>query len=486
MNRKTDMAVRVAENAPAMLVYLDSELRVRFANRHCYELLGHAPREVLGRLLAELVDPGTLKYALEHIAEVERGNAAPRDYVLRDKEGAPRYVQVRAVPDRDPHGRSVGYFACTSDNAEERELRAALAAANERLSFALAASQAGVWDWDLAAQQVHYSPEFGLLLGHPEGQLPAAFSFFDAIHPEDAPAAFDAVALAIQEGGSFDREFRMRCADGSYRWLRGVGRAVRDPASDMVARFSGTVRDISPRKQAERHLREANELACATVDGCLSAAEELAERRKLDRIRRGLVATANHELRTPLAAIIAALDLLREETAPERDQAAEAFLGLALRNAERLARVVEQWLDVERIDLGASGVERAPLDLGLLLRSALAEHAALAEERGVRVEVPESSAAHVESDPQRLVRAISHLLSNAIERSPRGGLVRVQLGAREGRVTLLVEDEGPEVLTSADLGISIAKAIVERLGGTACYANRPHRGAAFHLELPRA
>src|SRR5262249_46771244 len=155
------IAARVVENAPAMLVYLDADLRVRFANRHCHELLGHAPREILGRLLAELVDPRTLKYALDHMAEVERGNTAPRDYVLRDKEGAERFVQVHAVPDRDASGRSIGYFTCSADNSSARAAKAALALAEERLSFALKASNVGMWDWDLVRCTVHYSTEFG-------------------------------------------------------------------------------------------------------------------------------------------------------------------------------------------------------------------------------------------------------------------------------------------------------------------------------------
>src|SRR5947207_12973840 len=110
-------AARIAENAPAMLLYLDAELRVRFANRHCHERLCRAPREILGSLLADLVDPRTLKYALAHVAEVERGNTAPRDYVLHDRDGAQRFVQVHAVPDRDAGGRSIGYFTCSADNS---------------------------------------------------------------------------------------------------------------------------------------------------------------------------------------------------------------------------------------------------------------------------------------------------------------------------------------------------------------------------------
>src|SRR5262249_33776730 len=202
---------------------------VRFANRHCYELLGRAPREILGRMLAELVDPGTLKYALDHVAEVERGNGAPRDYVLLDRDGARRFLQVHAVADRAPDGRALGYFTCGTDNSAARAMRLALSTAESRLSLALTTTRAGLWDWDLDGAAVHYSPEFGALLGYERG-LPPEFSFFAALHPEDCDATLEAVTDAIQAGGTLDREFRMRCADGGYRWLRGAGRALRDKA----------------------------------------------------------------------------------------------------------------------------------------------------------------------------------------------------------------------------------------------------------------
>jgi PAS domain S-box-containing protein len=477
------MASRVAEHAPALLIYLDSDLRVRFANRHLHELLGHAPREIRGKLLAELLDPATLKYALKHKAEVERGNLAPRDYVLRDKSGERKFVQVRAALDRDDQGRGIGFFACTADNAAEREARAAL----ERLSFALSASAAGVWYWDLAADSAHYSPEFKALLGYDSRELPADFTFFTALHPDEVLPAFDAVATAIQEGGGFDREFRMRCADGGYRWLRGVGRALRDPDSDAVVRFAGSVRDISPRKQAELQLREANQLAAATLDGCLEISEELAERRRLDRVRRELLAAANHGLRTPLASIIAALDLLRDGATAQGEPAVSSFVGIALENAERLARVVEQWLDVERIDLGASRIQRTSFDPGAVLAAALAGSAAFAAERGVRLEVESGGLASASGDAERLQQALAHLIQNAIERSPRGAAVRAQVTARKAGFAVLIEDQGAAAFSGLDLGLSLAKAIVERLGGVLRHGRREQGdGAAFHIEMPQA
>ena len=482
---QSKIAHRVAENAPAMLVYLDSELRVRFANRHCYELLGHAPREILGRLLAEIVDPGTLKYALDHVAELERGNVAPRQYVLRDKDGAQRHVEVHAVADRDPAGRSVGYFACTTDNSAARKMQAALSSAEERLGLALSTTRSGIWDWDLEGGSVYYSREFAALLGHGEIWLPHDFSFFAEMHGEDREATLEAFTDAIQAGGTLDREFRMRHADGGYRWVRAVGRAKRDPRTQVVTRFAGSLRDISARKEAELQMREARGLAQATVEGCLEIAAEVAERRKLDNVRHELMAAANHEVRTPLASIIAALELLRDGGGAPSGQAAEAFLGLALQNAERLARVVEEWLDMERIDLGFTRLQCAPVDVGGMIASLVDEHLLLAESRGVRLESGRTAPAWVSADAARLRQAIAHLLVSAIERAPQDSTVSCQVGEREDRVTLLIEDEGPDALSGTDLGLGVARAIIERLGGTLCVANRPSVGVAFHVELPR-
>jgi two-component system sensor histidine kinase VicK len=122
----------VADSVPSALVYLDSGLHIRFANRYCYDLLGYAPREILGRGLGEMLDERTLRYARSHAAQLELGNAAPLQYVLRHKDGTLRYVKVRAIPDRDELGRHVGYFACTSDCSAERGTRELLDAVLDR------------------------------------------------------------------------------------------------------------------------------------------------------------------------------------------------------------------------------------------------------------------------------------------------------------------------------------------------------------------
>src|SRR5207253_263260 len=117
---------RVADNAPTILAYLDRDLRILFVNRHCRALLGYAPADLIGRSLADIVDPGTMKYARGHAAKLEHSNRECREYVLHHKHGSKAFPRVHAVADRDEHGRNIGLFACTSDSSAERIAREAL------------------------------------------------------------------------------------------------------------------------------------------------------------------------------------------------------------------------------------------------------------------------------------------------------------------------------------------------------------------------
>jgi PAS domain S-box-containing protein len=333
MSLPPQIAARVADHAPAGLVYLDTALHVRFVNRQCTDLLGYAPGEFLGRGLAEMLDAGTLRYARSHVARLEQGQDVPLPYVLRHRNGSPRYLSVRAIADYDREGRKLGYFACTLDRAGELSTGLQLRDASERLDVALAGAEACLWDWDLDSRRVYYSSGFKRLLGYEEAGFPCESAFFGQLHPEDAERTLDAVAAAIEEGAHFDREFRMRCAPGGYRWLRGVGRSRRSPSSGLVARFSGTVCDISTRKEAQLRLTETRRLVDAILD-----------RTGHGRARLG------HELRTPLASVIAALELLQEGAAPGAPHTAiddHGLVTLALENADRLARLVERLLEAE-------------------------------------------------------------------------------------------------------------------------------------------
>ena len=465
MASKNDIPRRIAEQAPATLVYLDNDLRVRFANRHCHGLLGHGPDELHGRPLQELVDTGTFKSARAHVAELEQGGGAPREYALRHKNGTKRFLQVSAAADRDAGGRNVGYVLSGFDNSGERAARADLSAAQQRLNLALDVSEAGLWSWDLA-------------------DFPAHFPLLGSLHPDERDAMLDALSASIRNGARFDREFRVRRGDGDWRWLRAVGHAVPDAAAPGGGRFEGVGLDITRRKAVEHELRDAQAVVLAVLDRCAGRAKDQAHRQTLDRMRSRLLEAANHALRPPLASIIGALELLQDESLQPSIEAPESLLALALENAGRLAGVIEQWLEMERIDIGPMLLRCKPLDLSAMVARLVEELARPGRPRLRFERMPGAELARVNADALKLRQALSHLIAGAIDRSPKGGTVEVRLAVRGQQALLTIEDQAAHANLSADLSVFIAKTLVERLEGALHFENRAGRGALVTLTLP--
>jgi PAS domain S-box-containing protein len=242
---------RVAENVPAILAYLDVDLRIVFVNRHCHALLGYAQTELVGRSMAEMVDPSTLRYAQAHAAQLDDGTVAACDYVLRHKDGSKRLLQVRAMSDRDGNGRRRGFYACTFDAFHWRpEVEARWRLKRRRRPAEPAGT--GRWEWDPIANRTSYSDGFCSLLGYAKGTLPRKFKLFTALHPDDAERVVDAIAAGIECGGFFVCKSRVRCADGTYTRLFMRVDAVMNAASGEVERICGVLTEDACREAGQK------------------------------------------------------------------------------------------------------------------------------------------------------------------------------------------------------------------------------------------
>lgn len=219
----------------------------------------------------------------------------------------------------------------------------------------------------------------------------------------------------------------------------------------------------------------------------------------VDRQRRELVANVSHELRTPLAGLIALLDNLVDGIAPRDPASLEA----ALRQAERMSSLVEDLLDLARVDAGRAPLSPEPVDLSALLADATAEARVLGRAVEYDVEVPDDLT--VQADPARLGQLVANLLDNASRHSPAGGTVRVVAAQHGDRVRLEVHDQGPG-LAAADrdrvfepfgtlraaeggggtgLGLAIARWVTDLHGGSIRFVDpEDGAGARVRVELP--
>ncbi len=240
----------------------------------------------------------------------------------------------------------------------------------------------------------------------------------------------------------------------------------------------------------------------------LSSGEDITERRKLEDRRNRFVSIASHELRTPLTNISLSLELLLREAAPAISERAKGMLDIARRSSERLTRVVNDLLDLQRLEAGKILFHLKPVALRPLVVEAIASSRAYAEQFDVRyVLVSAPADAVVQGDSDGLIRVITNLLSNAARFSPAGASVDVDLSCSANRVRVSVTDRGPGIADdfrelvfepfaqaepsledprhkeSSGLGLSISKAIVERHGGEIGFDSQPYQATTFYFQL---
>ena len=230
------------------------------------------------------------------------------------------------------------------------------------------------------------------------------------------------------------------------------------------------------------------------------------ERKRLERLKDEFVASVSHELRTPLTSIFGSLSLLLNNAAGHLPEPAARLLAIAHGNTQRLVRLVNDILDIEKMESGQVAFDFKRVESRLLVEQAIEANRGFAESSGVRIRLEDASAVGVvRADPDRLTQVVTNLLSNAIKFSPTDN--EVVVAVEEGTdVVISVRDHGPgipddfkphifERFAQADatdakqksgtgLGLSIVKQIVERLGGEVGFADAPGGGTIFHIELP--
>jgi PAS domain S-box-containing protein len=251
-----------------------------------------------------------------------------------------------------------------------------------------------------------------------------------------------------------------------------------------------------------------NPLHTSEGEFVLSSIVDLSQRREIDRMRNDFVSTVSHELRTPLTSINGSLGLLQSGAMGALSDKAAAMVSIAYKNSERLVRIINDILDIGKLEAGQLTLYPVSVPLSELLRQSVEINAAYAEKYQVRFLVDGGSADdRVLADPDRLMQVITNLLSNAAKFSPPGADVSIRILPGLSTVRVEVEDSGAgipdafrrqifEKFAQADasptrrfegtgLGLSIARKLVEAMGGTIGFSTVVGQGTIFYVELPR-
>jgi PAS domain S-box-containing protein len=489
-------------------------------NEAAVEMYGYEVDEMKAIGVAGLSDgrpPYTIDIARAYIERAAAGHPQRFEWLGRHKDGSEvwgevtlRRVDLMGVDRilataRDITHRKRAEEALLRANEElERRVRertAELAAANDALrqseeKFRALIENAHDITCIVDEQGVmrYQSPSLERILGWPPDEL-IGRNAFDFIHPEDGPRVAGVIGSVLSSPGTSVRvEYRFRHRDGTWRQLEAFGRTLSADSADhgIVA----NIRDVTERRQAEAALERARTEA--------ERAREEAER--ANRAKSEFLSRMSHELRTPMNSILGFAQVLaRGELRTDQERA----VGHISKAGKHLLRLINEVLEIARIEAGRQSMSIEPVPVGAVLREAVGLIRPLASQNGTRIEFEPrlSDDTFVRADRQRLVQILLNLLSNGIKYNRAGGQVEITCvpqPADDANVVIRVADTGRGIaaehvhqlftpfarlgaergeVEGTGLGLALSQRMAEAMGGSLSLESTSPEGSTFRLEL---
>jgi|GEM_PF-570848 len=468
----------VLDRTQDMILMIDVDtLRLRYVNHGLAAATGYANHELMDRpahLLGADLSEQQFRAFLQPLLSGRTG-VLQHEAVLKGKDG--RRIPVEAMIQLVATGQQRVLVAIVRDISERKGAEQALLASQSHAKAVLDTAVDAIITIDRRGIIERVNPSTERMFGYAEAELVGRNVAM--LMPEPYRGEHDGyIAHYLQTGD---------------RRVIGVGREV-----------TGQRRDGStfPMELAVSEIRLDDQLFFTGM------IRDITERKKIDKMKSEFISTVSHELRTPLTSIIGALGLIRGGAAGELDEKIRGMLTIAANNAERLVRLINDILDIEKIDSGAMKFEREPIDMCRLVEEAVEANRPFADQYGVRLRLLRTDDdATVIGDSDRLLQVMANLISNAAKFSPAGDDVVVALSVDNGQIRVQVDDHGPGIaeafrdrifsrFAQADssdtrqkggtgLGLSICKAIVEQHHGRIGYRTAVGKGTTFFFELPQ-
>ncbi len=480
LSRSNDDLMNLLASVQIAIVMVGADLRIRRFTPAAEKLLNLIAADV-GRPIADVrlaIDVPDLARLLAEVID----SVSPRERDVRDRDG--RWYSLRLHPYRTQDNRIDGAVLALVDIDNLKRAEQALRESEAR--FELLADSAPVLIWTTEADGRRFvNRAYQEFVGEPESAIarsePGRF-----VHPDDRPAFASRLEQAVHERRPFEARARFRRADGAYRWMKAIALPRFLPEGGFVG-YVGCAFDVTDMKEAENALVE------------------------LDQGRNQFLAMLAHELRNPLAGVRNAARVL----ARSRDESVVApALGIIERQGERMARMVDDLLDVSRMAHGKMELHLEPVDLAAVAREALQ---LTAPEREASAQVLEASlpeeALWVRGDAMRLEQVLCNLLQNASKFTRAGGSIWIEAGREPGETgtppsaVVRVRDDGagmePAILARAfelfaqgehagsqprrgiGIGLALARRLVELHGGSVeAHSDGAGKGSEFVVRLP--
>ncbi len=486
---------QLIEGSLGMVCTHDLEGNLLSINGHGASSIGRSTEQLVGHSLLDFIPRERHRNLGTYLKRIIATGEAQGLLHLEHTDGNIRVVAYRnkliAVPDHKPY---VLGFAV--DITDQTRMEGRIRTLTRQSDSILESVGDGIFSIDLEGRVTVINSAASQMLGYKAGEL-LGRDLHTAIHhsqPDGAPyleadSPITRSLSSLETARVLDEVFWRK--DGTNFPVEYVARPQIDVGSDPGSEtVPGKSSDKSPPKAI----------------GVVVAFTDTTERRALDRMKDEFISTVSHELRTPLTSLRAALGLVTGGALLARPEKMQQMLEIALDNTDRLVRLVNDILDLERISSGKSELQLTMCSVDDLLQRASDLQQAAAAKGSIHINCI-ASGTRVWADSDRILQTLTNLISNAIKFSPAGSDVLLSAHAiDENEVILEVSDHGrgipPDKLDSiferfqqvdasdsramggTGLGLAICRSIITQHGGRIWATSQPGQGTTFHFTLP--
>ena len=511
--RESEERLRLALQAANQGLYdLDLRSGQAVVSAEYARMLGYAPEEFQETNAAwrERLHPDDQARVVQAFEDYCAGRLPEYriEFRQRTKDGQWKWIlSLGKVQERSADGQPLRMLGTHTDITAARQAQAALHASEARLAYLLSSTATVIYtastrnDYDA----IYYSPNLPALLGwQPEQFVQDPGFWLHHVHADDRGAVL-AQMDSLPQQGEVVLEYRFRHADGSWRWMRDALRQVRDGAGNATE-LVGSWIDITAHREAENEVRRlAVDLEQRVHERTAQLQQAMLRAESASRAKSNFLSHMSHELRTPMNAILGFAQVIEMSDPTPRQR---EWAGQIHRAGNHLLQMIEDLLDLARIETGRVAIRIEPLLLAPLLAEALALVQPLIEARKLRlVQQCPDIAWTVNADRLRLRQVLVNLLSNAAKYNRDGGTVTVRCERRGERLRLAVADTGngiaPEQLArlfrpferlgaemgqieGTGIGLALSSQLADLMDATLGVESQLGVGSVFWIDLPSA
>ncbi|SMP54594.1 PAS domain S-box protein [Anoxynatronum buryatiense] len=484
------------DQTASMVVITDKEGCIEYVNAAFSRTTGYTLKEVMGK------NPRILKSddkSSEEYRKLWETITAGQDwrgrFCNRKKEGGLYWEEANISPIFNTAGEITHFIAVKEDITEQRKTEEALRKSEALLRASQAITRTGAWEWDVEKQTMYWTDQTYRLHGMEPGEVAVGLpehidQSLTGYNRDDIPRISAAFKACLEDGKPYDMELPYTTRKGDKIWIRTSAEPVIEKG--RVTRVIGTFMDITQRKSVEEELKKARD-----------------EAQKANEAKSRYLANMSHEIRNPMNAVIGMTHLaLQTQLTPQQ----AAYLNRIDQSAKALLELINDVLDLSKIEAGKMELESAPVDMEALVEQVKAVVETLAREKSLAIQfhmapdVPRT----VKGDAVRLSQVLINLMSNGVKFTETGSVslsVRTggSLKSGEEKLVFIVEDTGigmtplqmkhlfdpfrqGETSTTrrfggTGLGLSICRHLADLMGGELLVKSEPGQGSTFQFSV---